>query len=64
MVYPESGYIQHAGIFKIWGIFKTLSHIYDEAFIVFTAIIISTNDNNFCKACSVEINILRKFLQS
>ena len=37
--------------------------IYDEALIIFTAIIIFTNYNYFCKACQVEINIFRQFLQ-
>ena len=31
-VYSEPRYIQNAGIFKIWGIYRTLSHIYDEAY--------------------------------
>ena len=32
VVYPEPWYIQNAGIFKIRGIFRTLSNIYDAAF--------------------------------
>ena len=32
LVYSEHRYIQNAGIFKIRGIFRTLSNIYDEAF--------------------------------
>ena len=32
LVYSEPPYIQKAGIFKIRGIFRTLSQIYDEAF--------------------------------
>ena len=42
-LYSEPRYIQNSGIFKIWGIFRTLLHIYDEAFINLTAIIIFTN---------------------
>ena len=41
--YSEPRYIQNAGVFKIWGIFRTLSHIYDEALIIYTAVIIFTN---------------------
>ena len=62
--YSERWYIQNADIFKISGIFRTLSNIYAEAFIIFKAIIIFTDYNYFRKACRVEINILRKFLQS
>ena len=43
LVHSEPRYIQNAGIFKILGIFRTLPHIYDEALIIFTAIIIFTN---------------------
>ena len=59
VAYSEPWYIQNAGIFKIWDIFRTLSHIYDEMLIIFMAIIIFTNYNYFRKACRVEINILR-----
>ena len=48
--YSEPCHIQNAGILKIWGIFRTLSHIYDEALIIFSAIIIFTNYNYFRKA--------------
>ena len=34
LVYSEPRYIQQAGIFEIWGIFRTLSNIYNEALIV------------------------------
>ena len=51
LVHSEPRYIQSAGIFKIWGIFRTLQYIYDEALIIFTAIIIFTNYNYFRKAC-------------
>ena len=57
--YLELRCIQNAGILKIWGMFKTLSHIYDEALIIFAAIIISTIYNCFREACHVEINISR-----
>ena len=57
LVYSEPRYIQNPGIFR------TLSHIYSEALIIFTAIIIFTNYNYFRKACRIEINILRLFLQ-
>ena len=63
LVYSEPVYIQNAGIFKIWGIFRILSHIYDEALIIFTAILIFKNYNCFCKACCVAINILSWYLQ-
>ena len=43
LVHSEPRYTQNAGIFKIWGIFRTLPHIYEEALIIFTAIIIFTN---------------------
>ena len=59
LVYSEPHYIQNVGIFKIWGIFRTLSHIYDESLIIFTAIIIFKNFNVFRNAWRVEINILR-----
>ena len=59
LVHSEPRYIQDAGIFKIWGISRTLSYIYDEALIIFTAKIILTNCNYFRKACCVEINFLR-----
>ena len=59
MVYSESCYIQSAGIFKIWGIFKYLPCIYDKALVNFTAIINFTNYNYFLKDCLVELNILR-----
>ena len=58
LVYSEPRYIQNAGIFKIWGIFRYRPRIYYEALIDFTAIIIFTNYNYFCKACRVEVNIL------
>ena len=32
LVYSETRYIQNDGIFRIRGIFRTLSNIYDEAF--------------------------------
>ena len=32
LVYSEHRYIHNAGIFKIRGIFRTLSNMYDEAF--------------------------------
>ena len=59
LVYSESRYIQNAGIFKILGIFTTLSYVYDEALIILTAIIILKNYNYFRKAWRVEINIAR-----
>ena len=43
--YSEPCYIQNTGIFKIWGIFRTLSHIYDETLIICMAIIVFTNYN-------------------
>ena len=46
----EPRYIQNASIFKIWGIFRTLPYIYDEALIIFMAIIIFANYNYFRKA--------------
>ena len=58
-VYLEPRYIQNTGIFKIWGIFRTLPHICNETLIIFTAIIIFINYNYFRKACRIEINILR-----
>ena len=57
--YSEPRSIQNAGTLKIWGMFRTLSHIYDEALIIFAAIIIFTNYNNFREARRVEINIFR-----
>ena len=62
LVHSEPCYIQNAGIFKIRGIFWTLTYICDEVLIIYTAIIIFTNLNYFCKACRVELNILRLFL--
>ena len=53
MVHSEPRYTQNACIFKIWGIFKTLSQIYNEALIIFI------NYNYFRKTCRVEISILR-----
>ena len=42
----------YPGIIQAYsGIFRALSHIYDEALIIFTAIIIFTNCNYFHKAC-------------
>ena len=32
LVYPEPRYISNSGIFKIWGIFRTMTNIYEEAF--------------------------------
>ena len=49
LVYSESRYIQNAAIFKILGIFTTLSYVYDEALIILTAIIILKNYNYFRK---------------
>ena len=72
LAYLKLWYIQNPNIFRTrsvfrtpaysqpGGIFRTLPYIYDEAFIIFRAIIIFTN---FRKACRVEINILRQFLQ-
>ena len=40
--YSEPRYIQNAVIFKIWGIFRSLAHIYDKALIIFMAKIILT----------------------
>ena len=62
LVYSEPSFIQNAGIFKIWDIFKTLSHIYFDALFLFATTIIFTKYNYFRKACHVEINILRQFL--
>ena len=59
VVHSEPRYIQNAGIFNIWGIFRTHLYMYDEALIIFMAIIIFTNHNYFRKACHVEIKILR-----
>ena len=53
LVYSEFRYIQNTGIFR------TLSHIYNETLIISTAMISFTNYNYFCKAFRVEINILR-----
>ena len=47
--YSEPRYIQNAGLFKTWGIYRTLSHIYNEAH----------KYNYFRKACRDEINLLR-----
>ena len=63
LVYSEPRYIQNAGILKILGIFRALSHIYSEALIIFTAIIIFTNYNNFRKAYRAETNTWKQFLQ-
>ena len=64
--YSEPRYIQNVGKFKIWGIFITLSCIYDEVFIIFTAIIIFTNYNYFrnkyLEEVSPEVVILYKKL--
>ena len=49
--YLEPRHIHKSGIFRAASIFRTLSHIYSEALIIFT------NYNYFCKACRVEINI-------
>ena len=59
LIHSEPDYIQNDGMFKIWGIFRTLSYICYEALIIYTVIIIFTNYNNFRKACRVEINIWR-----
>ena len=53
----QNRYIQNAGILKILGIFRALSHIYSEALIIFT------NYNHFRKAYRAETNIWRLFLQ-
>ena len=63
LVYSEPRYIQNAGILKILGIFRALSHTYSEALIIFTAIIIFTNYNNFRKAYRAETNTWKQFLQ-
>ena len=39
----EPRYIQNADIFKIWGSFRALSHIYDEALIIYMTIIVFPN---------------------
>ena len=38
---------------------ESLSHIYDEALIIFTVVNVFTNYNYFLQACRVEMNILR-----
>ena len=57
--YSEPRHIHNSGIFRAASIFRTLSHIYNEALTIFTAIVIFTNYNYFCKVCRVEINIWR-----
>ena len=56
-------YIQSPSIFTSLlysepAIFRTLSQVYDEVFILFMAKIIFTDYSYFCKACHVEINVL------
>ena len=66
--YSQLWYIQNLLYSERWHI-QNLRHIqnsvyiYDEALIIFTAIIVFTNYNSFCKACHVEISILRQILQ-
>ena len=59
LLYSEPRYIRKARIFKIWGIIRTLSHIDDEAWIIFTTITFFTSYNCFRKGYHFEINILR-----
>ena len=66
--YSESWYIQKPAMLRTlayseFEAHSEPSHIYDEALIIFTVIIIFTNYNYFCKACHFEMNILRCFLQ-
>ena len=66
--YSQLWYIQNPAIFRMLA-YLNLTHIqnpvniYDEALIIFKAIIIFTNYDYFRKACCVEVNILRQFLQ-
>ena len=69
--YSEPRHIHNSGTFRTplhserWHIQNLrhiqnpVGHIYDEALIIFTALIIFINYNYFRKACLVEISILR-----
>ena len=59
--YSETQHIHNNGIFRTLYIQNPVN-IYDETLIIFTVITIFTNYDYFCKACRVEISILRQFL--
>ena len=59
MVYSDPPYIQNAGIFKIWGISRTLRNIYDERFAKIVNVYNYFRSISFSYSLLHEMNIMR-----